>query len=66
MGEIKSSFSYIYCFKCRDCALEFRVFSWKSDWTDKNTPFCPECGKQNIAFLHKKTSEKLISELLYE
>ncbi len=64
--SIKALYSYVYCFKCRECSLEFRAFSWKSDWVEKNIPFCPECGKQNIAFLDKKTSEKSISRLLYE
>lgn len=64
--SIKALYSYVYCFKCRECSLEFRVFSWKNDWAEKNIPFCPECGKRNIAFLDKKTSEKSISRLLYE
>lgn len=58
--------SYVYGFKCRSCQLEFSVYSWKDDWSDKNNPFCPECGKQDTFFQIKKISEKPIFALVYE
>ena len=64
--EKKEQCSYVYYFKCQACYLEFSFFSWKSDWVDKNKPFCPECGKQKATFLVKKISEKPIFSLMYE
>lgn len=55
--------SYIYYFKCQPCQLEFVIFSWNSDWSEKNSPFCPECGKQEAHLLRRNTSEKWICGL---
>lgn len=57
--------SYIYYFKCRPCQLEFVIFSWESDWSQKFSLFCPECGKQETAFLRVATSDKVISSIVY-
>jgi rRNA maturation endonuclease Nob1 len=62
----KESQSYVYCFKCKACSLEFSVYSWKEDWLDKNKAFCPECGEQKAISLAKKVSKRLISELVYD
>jgi rRNA maturation endonuclease Nob1 len=58
--------TYIYHFKCRACQLEFALYSWENDWADKNKPFCPECGKQDTFFQIKKTSQRMISNLVYD
>ena len=65
--ETKEPNTYIYVFKCQvqECRLEFAVFSWHKDWREKFNPFCPECGKQEAAFLRIATSEKPVCVIVY-
>ena len=64
--ENKELSSFIYHFKCQACRLEFVVFSWEANWTDRFTPSCPECRKQEAALLYKKSSDKPILKLQYD
>lgn len=64
--EEKKFYSYIYYFKCQTCYLEFSIFSWEDDWSEKNKPFCPECSKQEASLLVRKISERAIFALVYD
>lgn len=67
MEKFNKSESYIHIFKCQHepCRLEFAIFSWHEDWTKKFKPFCPECGRQEAAFLRTATSDKPICVIVY-
>lgn len=60
--ERMKTLSHVFYFKC-PCHLEFAVLSWKKDWNDKFTPFCPECGGQEVYLLENHDSEKQICQL---
>jgi hypothetical protein len=36
---------FVHAFKCRDCRLEFQLYSWKRDRHRVGEVYCPECGR---------------------
>jgi len=46
---------FIHSFKCRDCRLEFAVFSWLANRHRVGVTFCPECGERT-PMLHKRAT----------
>jgi len=42
---------FAHGFKCRQCDIEFVVFSWLENGPGVGTTYCPECGEQT-AMLH--------------
>lgn len=46
---------YAHSFKCRNCALEFVLFSWQANRHTADTVTCPECGTVG-RYLHFRTT----------
>ena len=46
---------FIHSFKCRECRLEFMVFSWLPNRHRVGVTFCPECGRQT-PMLHRRAT----------
>lgn len=46
-------------FKCMNCGLHFIVLSWEKDWYEKNSPMCPECGRDSFAYWIEETSDPI-------
>ncbi len=36
--------TYEYPIKCLSCGLHYTIWSWDTDWHEKHTAHCPECG----------------------
>jgi len=66
MEVYNRSESYIHIFKCcnQKCRLEFMVLSWRKDWREKFTPYCPECGKQDSIHLRQRFLNRRIWEIV--
>jgi hypothetical protein len=45
---------FVHAFKCRQCGLEFQLYSWRSDRHRVGNVFCPECGEAT-PMLHWRT-----------
>ena len=43
---------YVHAFKCRNCRLEFQLFSWLDDRHSASSVHCPECGSVGGGKLH--------------
>jgi hypothetical protein len=65
--EFLNSTAHLHFFKCQDdkCLLEFMVLSWKSDWSDKYSPYCPECGQQKAGHLRSVSTNEPIYKVVY-
>ncbi len=52
-----------YPIKCLDCGLHFTVWSWDTDWHEKHTAHCPECGcnEHFIGFPKRTHPEQIYS-----